>query len=182
MFQSTPQIEELSYSARLDAIPSPTCTTKYVTGIAIFQNRTFQTDSQSKPSPPQLLIVKRASNEIAFPSNWEIPGGGVDPNETIRQCVLRETKEETSLDIDEIIGEFPSMSWISEHSGRRSVQFNYVATVSDMTILKLDEREHEEYRWITEREMYQERQDMLMTKEMEVVLKEAFKFANEKGM
>ncbi len=32
--------------------------------------------------------------------NWSLPGGVMDIGETLEQCVIRETKEETGLDIE----------------------------------------------------------------------------------
>ena len=46
----------------------------------------------------ELLLVHKTDN-----NRWALPGGGLDPGESIAQAVVRETKEETGMDI-EVIG------------------------------------------------------------------------------
>ena len=37
----------------------------------------------------------------SFPCAWVCPGGGLDPGETLKQCAVRETREETGVVIEE---------------------------------------------------------------------------------
>lgn len=46
----------------------------------------------------QILILHRQNNKSEG-DKWGIPGGKVDKNETPLQAIIRETKEETGLDI-----------------------------------------------------------------------------------
>jgi len=43
----------------------------------------------------RVLLQRRADS-----GNWALPGGMMDIGETLGQCVIREVKEETGLDID----------------------------------------------------------------------------------
>lgn len=54
----------------------------------------------------KILLVKRAT--VVFKGYWALPGGRVDPGETVEQAVLREVKEETGLDVEVVrkIGEY----------------------------------------------------------------------------
>ncbi|RDI51928.1 NUDIX domain-containing protein [Nocardia mexicana] len=42
------------------------------------------------------ILMQRRSDS----GNWALPGGVMDIGETLEQCVIRETKEETGLDIE----------------------------------------------------------------------------------
>jgi 8-oxo-dGTP diphosphatase len=54
----------------------------------------------------QILLIKR--NTHPFVDYWALPGGRVDPGETVEQTVIREVKEETSLNVEIVrkIGEY----------------------------------------------------------------------------
>jgi 8-oxo-dGTP diphosphatase len=54
----------------------------------------------------KILLIKR--NTKPFVGYWALPGGRMDPGETIEQTVVREVKEETGLDITivRIVGEY----------------------------------------------------------------------------
>jgi len=43
----------------------------------------------------ELLLVHKTDNNL-----WALPGGGMDPGESIAQAAVRETKEETGMDIE----------------------------------------------------------------------------------
>jgi 8-oxo-dGTP diphosphatase len=54
----------------------------------------------------KILLVKRRT--LPFRGYWALPGGRVDPGETVEQTIVREVKEETGLDIAVVskIGEY----------------------------------------------------------------------------
>ena len=56
--------------------------------------------------PNKILLIKRAT--LPFRGYWALPGGRVDPGETVEQTIIREAKEETGLDITIIskVGEY----------------------------------------------------------------------------
>ncbi len=45
----------------------------------------------------KILLIKRSTPP--FVGYWALPGGRVDPGETVEQTIVREVKEETGLDI-----------------------------------------------------------------------------------
>ncbi|MBI2095134.1 MAG: NUDIX domain-containing protein [Candidatus Omnitrophica bacterium] len=45
------------------------------------------------------FLVAQRNREDTFGSYWEFPGGKKDPGETFEECVVREIKEETGIDV-----------------------------------------------------------------------------------
>lgn len=73
----------------------------------------------------RILIVCRSLNDEFLPGYYEIPGGGIDPRETILQGLERELFEETNLRIrtlEEYLGHFNAVS----PSGQTVRQFNFL--------------------------------------------------------
>jgi 8-oxo-dGTP diphosphatase len=68
---------------------------------------TGKTSTAIIPYPnDKILLIKR--NTRPFVGYWALPGGRMDPGETIEQTVVREVKEETGLqtEIVRVIGEY----------------------------------------------------------------------------
>jgi 8-oxo-dGTP diphosphatase len=57
-------------------------------------------------SDEKILLVKRGTRP--FVGYWALPGGRMDPGESIEQTIVREVKEETGLDVTIVdkIGEY----------------------------------------------------------------------------
>jgi 8-oxo-dGTP diphosphatase len=57
-------------------------------------------------SPDEILLIKRRT--VPFSGYWALPGGRVDPGETVEQTIVREVKEETGLDVTIVskVGEY----------------------------------------------------------------------------
>lgn len=45
----------------------------------------------------QILLIKR--KYPPFKGMWALPGGKLEPDETLEECLIREVKEETGLDV-----------------------------------------------------------------------------------
>ncbi|MFC5751686.1 NUDIX domain-containing protein [Actinomadura rugatobispora] len=43
----------------------------------------------------EILMIRRTDNE-----NWALPGGAIDLGESVAQAAIRETKEETGIDVE----------------------------------------------------------------------------------
>ena len=54
----------------------------------------------------KILLIKR--NTIPFKGYWALPGGRIDPGETVDQTIVREVKEETGLEVTIVrkVGEY----------------------------------------------------------------------------
>ena len=59
---------------------------------------TGKTSTAIIPFPSdRILLVKR--DTVPFKGYWALPGGRMEPDETIEQTIIRECKEETGLDV-----------------------------------------------------------------------------------
>jgi ADP-ribose pyrophosphatase YjhB (NUDIX family) len=47
--------------------------------------------------PDGVLLQRRDDNRL-----WGLPGGGVEPGESVREAVVREVREETGLDVEPV--------------------------------------------------------------------------------
>lgn len=61
----------------------------------------------------QILLTKRSDN-----GQWCLPGGGLDPGESITEACIREIFEETGLSIQliRLIGVYSSPNWVIQYA------------------------------------------------------------------
>jgi 8-oxo-dGTP diphosphatase len=84
---------------------------------------TGKTSTAIIPYPDnKILLIKR--NTHPFVGFWALPGGRMDPGETIEQTVVREVKEETGLDVKivKVVGEY------IEKGVREDIDYEYYPT------------------------------------------------------
>jgi 8-oxo-dGTP diphosphatase len=96
----------------------------------------------------RLLVLKRAPAMPYRPGSWDLPGGHIVLGEGFEDCVLREVKEETGLDvaIDSLLG---LHSMVSEPY----LQAIYACRLTVFQNVKLRPNEHVEHRWVTTAEL-----------------------------
>lgn len=108
-------------------------------------------------------IIRNRKNEILLVKNskwknWIIPGGHVDPGETIEQCAIRETKEETGLDA-KFVGILDFKELIDSPAFQRKAHFISFICILDVTsddLSNADAREVSEYKWVSQEEILDE--------------------------
>jgi len=96
------------------------------------------------------LLLKNISAGIG-PGKWGPPGGHGEADESIEETAVRETKEETNLDVtlDGIV-----QTGIFKNEGEiKYIGIIYVANVDDISGLKIQESEATEYVWATKEEI-----------------------------
>lgn len=89
----------------------------------------------------EILIVQRGES-TDHPFKWEFPGGKVMPGESEDECIIREIKEELSMDIV-ICGRIPVVEHDYGHKQVRLIPF-ICDTLDDLPFLS----EHLAFKWI----------------------------------
>src|SRR3989338_4368941 len=92
------------------------------------------------------LIVRRSAQ--MYPEvgpKWDIVGGRINPGSSLLENLIREVKEETSLDVAGI-PRLVSAQDILRIEGKHIVRLTYEGEASGEVILS---EEHSEYKWLT---------------------------------
>lgn len=91
----------------------------------------------------EVLMLKATYGSLG----WGLPGGAMDPGETIHECVQRECLEELGQQVE--IGSLTGVYAISEHG---SQAFIFRCTLSAPDAIRLSE-EHSDYRFFPVEEL-----------------------------
>jgi 8-oxo-dGTP diphosphatase len=92
-----------------------------------------------------ILVLKRVAGD-EYGGLEELPSGGVEPGETLREALAREILEETGLSI-EAAG--PLLFDFTYPSRRGvTVQLNFLVDIAGEPPVRLNPAEHESFRWL----------------------------------
>ena len=86
------------------------------------------------------LILKRSMKSRWMPGKWGLPGGKVEKSENSLGAVIRETKEETDLDLEPV-----DMKRLEEFSNKVVDMFYASAYTGEVRI----DFEHDDFEWAT---------------------------------
>lgn len=89
----------------------------------------------------EVLIVQRGE-ATDHPFKWEFPGGKLAENETEEECIIREIKEELSMEVV-IIGKLPLVEYDYGHKQIRLIPF-ICDTLDELPFLS----EHIAFKWV----------------------------------
>lgn len=92
----------------------------------------------------KLLLIKRRSNDVHKPGQWDIPGGRLEPGEDPFLGLKRETKEETNIDIN-IISPLHIQHFTRDD--KQKITMLIFLCNSNGSIIKLSQ-EHIDFNWI----------------------------------
>ncbi|HNY25459.1 MAG TPA: NUDIX hydrolase [Alphaproteobacteria bacterium] len=80
---------------------------------------------------------------------WTLPGGHLEPGETLEQSIIRETKEEVQIEIDVLkILDVTELIYTRDNGDKRHVLiFPFVTKIKSGQIIKPDNIEFSEVKW-----------------------------------
>jgi 8-oxo-dGTP diphosphatase len=84
-----------------------------------------------------LLTLKRTYGN----KGWSLPGGGVDPGETIHQALLRECREELGIEVQDVV-----LTGFYYHNNLNAQVGIFRCSIPEDENIKLS-AEHSEYKW-----------------------------------
>ncbi|WP_277555879.1 NUDIX hydrolase [Halobaculum limi] len=90
-------------------------------------------------SDGSVLVIRRASDD-----GWELPGGRIHRNESVRDCLVREIDEETGLDVS-VHGPVEATAW-QNRSGHGRFAVYYRCTTDTRSVTLSDE--HTDAEWV----------------------------------
>ena len=91
----------------------------------------------------EILVMSRKVDDFMGGID-ELPSGNMEKGENIYDALVREVKEETNLDLKEVVCFINSFDYISG-SGKKARQYNFAITVEKNGEIKLTE--HDAYKW-----------------------------------
>lgn len=98
----------------------------------------------------QILLIQRSASDH-WPHFWEFPRGKCDrgENEETTNCVKREVKEETGLDIN-ILGLIDKFQYIADGGTRLTTCYNYLCKLTNSNQKIKLSSEHQDFKWISQ--------------------------------
>ena len=97
---------------------------------------------------PKLLLIRRSKTDT-WGMVWEFPRGKCDKGDkTLGDCLKREVKEETGLDV-KIVNYIDKYKYVADGGERISTQFNFLCEVIDENQKVQLSHEHDGYKWVS---------------------------------
>ena len=91
-----------------------------------------------------MLLLMRSGKSRWMPKKWGLPGGKIEAGETAEEAVIRETKEETSLDIQ-------NLTYLKDLSNK-AVDLFYASSYDGNVQIDF---EHDDYEWVSRADVEQ---------------------------
>jgi len=112
----------------------------------------YKRDDQNKP---MILLIQR-SKEDHWPNMWEVPRGRCKKGESLEDCLRREVKEETNLDVN-VLKFIDKIVYLADNGKRETHCYNFLCSLKnpDQEVrFKVTPDtgvvEHQDYMWITQ--------------------------------
>ncbi len=102
------------------------------------------------------LAIKRAPNDRYGQGDWDLPGGKMEKNESVKQSLVSEVREETGIiikeeDISKVSSIFDQSSEHKKYKGYWYILMCFFATTTEFNVVLSEE--HTDYKWVTKDEL-----------------------------
>ncbi len=101
----------------------------------------------------EVLILRRKADDFLGGID-ELPSGKLEMGETIFEGLIREIKEETNLDVENICGYIDFFDYLSG-SGKKSRQYNFWVKTKLGGNVELTE--HDQFKWLSLKDCYEDK-------------------------
>lgn len=98
----------------------------------------------------EYLFLRREPSFKSGPQKWDIPGGRIEPSESLLAALKREVKEETGLELHSTDKLLAAQDIFVDDKDLHVVRLTYVGTASGTVTMS---EEHDGYRWMTRKEV-----------------------------
>lgn len=95
----------------------------------------------------EVLIVRRSSTHLHAPLTNDIPGGKVEPGETMREGLVREIQEEVGIDVTDLPLQLIGSRYFPDYYGREYTVELYLVQLTESVDITLS-FEHDQYDWV----------------------------------
>ena len=94
----------------------------------------------------EILLLQRSKQDAVLPEFWDIPGGTLEDGEDPAVGAIRETKEETGIDVSNLKLFFHTSN-VDVAKNKQFITLIFSAKCSNSPVV-LNPTDHQEYAWI----------------------------------